>query len=334
MSKDKREIIWCTVVIILMAGVLICKFFVNQYHENMKAKEEYERKKAQEEYGLPCTFTDSLGNEVTVESLDSVVILYGSFAECWINGGGELTGTTEDAIEERNLKIDNSVKIVGTVKEPNLEEIIALNPTLVIMSADIQSQQSLGVSFEQMGIPHAYMRIDVFQDYLDFLKLATTLNDRDDLYYENGIRIEKSIDSILSKVPEDDKKKVLFLRAFSTGAKAKTDDNFACIMLEELGCENIASKHSSLLEELSIEEIIEEDPEYIFVTTMGNEEKALKALEDGIGANPAWNSLSAVNNDKFIVLPKDLFHYKPNARWAESYEYLAKLLYPEVFSEN
>ncbi len=332
--KDKREIIWCAIVITLMACVLIGKFFINQYHDNMKAKEEYERKKAREEAGLPYTFTDALGNEVTIESLDSVVILYGSFAECWINGGGKLTGTTEDAIEERNLKLDNGVEIVGTVKEPNLEEIIALNPTLVIMSADIQSQQTLGVSFEQMGIPYAYMRIDVFQDYLDFLKLATTVNDRDDLYYENGIKVENSIESILTKIPEEDKKKVLFLRAFSTGAKAKTDDNFACIMLEELGCENIASKHPSLLEELSIEEIIEEDPEYIFVTTMGNEEKALKALEEGIGANPAWNSLSAVKNGKFIVLPKELFHYKPNARWAESYEYLARLLYPEFFSKN
>ena len=83
--------------------------------------------------------------------------------------------------------------------------------------------------------------------------------------------------------------------------------------------------------QFTIEEIIEEDPEYIFVTTMGNEEKALKALEDDIGSNPAWNSLYAVKNNKFIVLPKDLFHYKPNARWAESYEYLARILYPEVF---
>ena len=285
------------------------------------------------EDAFPYTFTDALGNEVTVKSLDSVVILYGSFADAWINGGGSLTGTTKDAIEERGLALGDKVKIVGTVKEPNLEEIIALNPTLVIMSADIESQQKLGKSFEQMGIPYAYMRIDVFDDYLDFLKLATKLNDRNDLYVSNGLDIKKRIDEILNKVPQDKKVKILFLRAFSSGAKAKTFDNFTGIMLDELGTENIAAKYPSLLKELSIEAIVKEDPDYIFVTTMGDEDKAIEALREGIGSNPVWQSLTAIKNDKLIVLPKDLFHYKPNARWAESYEYLAKILYPEVFAQ-
>jgi len=280
---------------------------------------------------LPYTFTDALGNEVTVKSLDSVVVLYGSFAEGWIDGGGSLTGTTKDAVEERGMVLGDDVKIVGTVKEPNLEDIIALKPTFVIMSADIEKQREFGASFESMGIPYAYMRIDVFDDYLNFLKISTELNGRADLYELNGVEVEQRIKALIEKLPENDSKKILFLRAFSTGAKAKTDDNFTGIMLNELGCENIALKHPSLLEELSIEAIMEENPDYIFVTTMGNEEKALKAFSEGIGSNPAWNTLTAVKNDRFIVLPKELFHYKPNARWAESYEYLAKILYPEIF---
>ena len=62
-------------------------------------------------------------------------------------------------------------------------------------------------------------------------------------------------------------------------------------------------------------------------------QKALDALAAGIQANPAWNSLSAVQNGRYVVLPSDLFHYKPNARWGESYEYLAKILYPQVMGD-
>lgn len=29
-------------------------------------------------------------------------------------------------------------------------------------------------------------------------------------------------------------------------------------------------------------------------------------------------------------LPKELFQFKPNARWDEAYRYLAQLLYPEI----
>ena len=77
--------------------------------------------------------------------------------------------------------------------------------------------------------------------------------------------------------------------------------------------------------------IIAEDPDYIFVTTMGDSQKAIDALKAGIESNPAWGSLSAVQNGRYLILPKDLFHYKPNARWAESYEYLARILYPDLF---
>lgn len=328
-EKNSRSIIYLLCGLLLVAVIL--SFSLRIFFMNKETATEYISETSGRVF--PYTFIDYLGNKVTVRSLDSVVILYGSFAEAWINGGGSITGTTQDAVAERKLELGKEVKIVGSVKEPNLEEIIALNPTLVIMSADVASQRKLGESFKQMDIPHAYIQIDVFEDYLDFLRLAADLNGREDLYQRNGLEVKAKIDNILSKIPEDKEKSILFLRAFSTGAKAKTDDNFVGIMLEELGTDNIASRCPSLLEELSIEEIIKEDPEYIFVTTMGDEDRALEALQKGIGANPAWKSLSAVKNDKFIVLPKELFHYKPNARWNESYEYLAKLLYPEVFSE-
>ena len=64
---------------------------------------------------------------------------------------------------------------------------------------------------------------------------------------------------------------------------------------------------------------------------MGNSEKAIQALKDGIEQNPAWSGLTAVKNDRYIVLPKELFHYKPNARWGESYEFIAKILFPDQF---
>ena len=74
-----------------------------------------------------------------------------------------------------------------------------------------------------------------------------------------------------------------------------------------------------------------DDPDYIFAVPMGDTEKSLQALKDNIESNPAWASLSAVQNGRYVILPKDLFHYKPNARWGESYEYLAKILYPDLF---
>jgi iron complex transport system substrate-binding protein len=68
--------------------------------------------------------------------------------------------------------------------------------------------------------------------------------------------------------------------------------------------------------------------------TMGSrEEAALDYMEQNFESNPAWAELTAVQEDHYVLLPKELFHYKPNARWGESYAYLAKILYPELAAE-
>jgi iron complex transport system substrate-binding protein len=100
-------------------------------------------------------------------------------------------------------------------------------------------------------------------------------------------------------------------------------------MLGELGAHNIADDAPVLLDGLSLEEIILRDPDYIFLTTMGNE-AAAKAYIEELFSQDGWKELDAVKNNCYAFLPKELFHFKPNARWAEAYELLAKLLYPEL----
>ena len=67
------------------------------------------------------------------------------------------------------------------------------------------------------------------------------------------------------------------------------------------------------------------NPDFIFISTMGKEEAAI-AYMDSLFSDSAWQELDAVKNGKYAYLPKELFQYKPNARWYEAYEYLADLL--------
>ncbi|MBG0765459.1 MAG: ABC transporter substrate-binding protein, partial [Tissierellales bacterium] len=49
-------------------------------------------------------------------------------------------------------------------------------------------------------------------------------------------------------------------------------------------------------------------------------------------SNDAWNSLTAVKEGRVYYLPKDLYLYKPNARYPEAFKGLAEIVYPEVFT--
>lgn len=278
--------------------------------------------------------TDALGNKVVLKDKpERVVSLVGSYAEIWTLAGGNLVGVTDDVEKENRMEITDDIKVVGTIKEPNVEEVLALNPDFVLLTTDVESHLKIAETLEKANISYAFFKVEEFEDYLDMLKVCTDIIERKDLYEENGLKVEKEIEDILSKVDSEieEKPTVLFVRAFSSGAKAKKDDNMTCTMLDNLATINIAAKHESLLEDLSIEEIIEEDPDFIFVTTMGDEQKAIDGLKNGIETNPAWSNLSAVKNDRYILLPKQLFHYKPNNRWGESYGYLAEIIYPEIF---
>lgn len=272
---------------------------------------------------------DSNGTVFSVPDDPRVVSLYASYSEAWLLAGGSLAGVTDDVISERGLDVGNAA-VIGTVKEPSAEEIIALNPDLVILSSDITAHGDVKDVLENAGLSCAFYRVDTFEDYAFQMEQFCGVTGRRDLYEKNVTEVKAQIDSVLDRFSHwKEEPRVLLMRAFSTGVKAKTDDELAGAILKELGCRNIADDHPSMLEDLSLEEVILEDPDYIFVTTMGSHKKALEYLDGLIEKNRAWQGLSAVQNGRYIVLPQELFHYKPNDRWGDTYQYLADILWPE-----
>ena len=122
----------------------------------------------------------------------------------------------------------------------------------------------------------------------------------------------------------DNEKSVLLLRTSSSFVKAKgSSGTILGEMLKDLGCINIADSDNSLLENLSLECVIKNEPNYIFVVTMGSDtEAAYNSINKMFEKNPAWKSLKAYKEERFFIMDKSLFNIKPNARWALAYEVL------------
>lgn len=279
---------------------------------------------------------DSSNHTVTVKKAPkNVVALSSSFAQLWLLSGGKLTGVSSDAVDERNIGVPkNDVEIVGTAMKPNPEKIIALHPDLVILSKDMSSNMGMTQMLDKSGIPYYICKVETLDDYLSTLKKFVSITGEEKNYKENGEKIQEKVTKLLHLLPNSNKTppSALVLRAFSSGVNVLSDDNAACNILSDIGVVNIAKDNSSLLKELSIEAIIKENPDYIFVVTMGsNKESAAASLKKSLTSNPAWDNLKAVKNNNVFILPKELFEYKPNSRWGDSYEYLLKIIYPEIY---
>ena len=280
-------------------------------------------------------FTDALGREVSVpKEPERVAALIGSFADVWMLAGGSVCATAEDAWDDFDLELPDAVNI-GGAHSPNLELIFSANPDFVIASASTSSNVEMLETLETAGITVAYFDVDNFEDYLAMLNICTDITGRKDLYERNGMKLQFQIEVIKQEMSEqpltEEQKTVLLLRAHSGSVKAKgSEGTILGEMLADLGCINIADSDTSLLEALSVESIIRQEPYRIFVVTMGNDtQKAMDNFYQMMEENPAWGTLEAVAEGRVHIMDRKLFNIKPNADWAESYEKLSKILRTE-----
>lgn len=273
-------------------------------------------------------FTDSLGRVVRLSQKPlRVVALSASYAETWLLAGGTLVGTTSDAHTRPDFTLSEEVATIGTIKDPNSEAIISLEPDFVLLSTDIPSHLALSPLLTGCGIPHAFFHVEEMDDYLRMLDICTTLTGNKENYQTNGVEVQQSVTALLTKQAyQEDSQTYLLLRCYSTTVKAKGEDLMLSRMLSDLGLTNLTERYPSLLEDLSMEAIVWEEPTYIFVIPMGDETAALATMDHMLVSNRAFASLEAVQNGRYHLLPKNLFHYKPNNRWGDSYAYLANIL--------
>ena len=280
--------------------------------------------------GTYLTFTDSTGERVALDARPvRVAVLFSSFAEMWTLAGGEVSVSVGESVERGFCDSDTPLVDSGAGKTVNTELLVAQKPDLVIGSADVEAQVRAAELMRELGIPCALFRVESFSDYLQVLKIMTDITGDRAAYQTHGLAVKAEIDALLAELPTDAEQEILFIRAGSSRSSTRakgSEMHFAAAMLRELGCTNVADNAPVLLDGLSVEEILRADPDAIFVSTMGDAERARASMES-ILREETWQSLSAVRAGRVYYLPKELFQFKPNARWGEAYRMLAEIVY-------
>lgn len=276
-------------------------------------------------------FTDALGQEFSIDAPERVAVMIGSFADVWVLAGGEdaMVATANDAWESYGLELGEDVVNIGSPMKPNVELVLGEEPDLIIASSLSPSNLELQETFRSAGISAAYFDVSSFQDYLDLLELFTRLTGHLENYETYGAAVKAQVDgAVQRRAVYDYIPTVLTIQVSGSSIKVKnSEDNVLGPMLKDLGCLNIADGDDSLLEDLSLEAILQLDPGYIFAVYHGTDEAAAQAnLEESLLSNPAWASLSAVQRGDFHILERRMYSLKPNALWGDAYEQLADIL--------
>lgn len=290
------------------------------------------------EEGAPWyRFVDSAGNEVALDAPPQrVAVLLSSYAEIWTLAGGTVGVTVGDSVKRGFCPADTPLVDKGAGMSIDVEKLVSLQPDFVIASSDMPAQVEAVNRLKGAQIPCALFVEETIDDYLFMLKIFTDLNDAPDRYRQYGTEVKAQADAVLRAGAEaaagrEEPVSVLFVRAGSGGSstRAKTADNhFVGIMLRELSTVNIADAAKELSESLSLEHVVVNNPDRILIVPQGDEDAAI-AYMNSVLLQPGWRDLDAVRQGNVTFLPKDLFHFKPNARWAEAYRMLAETVYGE-----
>ncbi|HHX61399.1 MAG TPA: ABC transporter substrate-binding protein [Epulopiscium sp.] len=216
----------------------------------------------------------------------------------------------------------SEVPSIGSLSEPNVEKILELQPDIVFASAHFK--EDIAKNLEDLGIQIVVIyNAEDFNGSYDSINRVGELINAKDKSQELVVSLEKEIEAISEKVKEHEMPKVYYVVGFGKdGDYTATGDTFVARMIEVAGGENIAKDATGW--KYSLEKIIEEDPEYIFISQNYGMKEAFELAE-------GYKALSAVKNNKVIEIDDDLLN-RQGPRLAQGVESLAKILHPDLFN--
>lgn len=269
----------------------------------------------------PVTFTDGMEREVTIESEPmTIVTMAPSMTEMIyaLGLGDRLVGRTDYCnFPEEALNVET----IGSLREPNLEAIIALNPDLILMST--HASEEVLAKLEEAGLTTAIL---IAQENFDGVYEIINQSSMIFNVEEKGLALieemKADVDSVLTAVEGLDKKSVYYVVGFGEyGDYTATGDTFIHEMLEMAGGTNIAVDGEGW--SYNLESIIANDPEYVICSENWDTKATLEQTE-------GYMDLTAVKDGKLLEINQDLLS-RQGPRLAKGLKAIAEILHPEAF---
>lgn len=210
-----------------------------------------------------------------------------------------------------------SVESIGTIMEPNIERIILLRPTLVLVS-ELTAPTHVK-SLEKSGLNvHQIVPAESLEGTYQLIEEIGELTERQMEAEERISEMKERIESVRGKVegiPECERKSCVFLISWGKGGTwAATGDTYLGELIEMAGGINAAREGSFW--SISNELLARENPDIIFVP---EEAASLKSSD----------ILPALTG-KVVAIDGDMAE-RQGIRSADAVAIIAESLYPEYF---
>jgi iron complex transport system substrate-binding protein len=215
---------------------------------------------------------------------------------------------------------------VGGVVDPNLEEIAALHPDLVLVTKDANRLETVR-ALETVGIPsYASNPRKIAEILTSTEKLADVLN-VSDAGKTVADDMQRRLNALRARLNGVAPKNVLFV-VWTEPLISVGKDTFIADAVEKAGAVSIVDSAQNW-PQVNLEEVARLQPDYLIFAHSGSD--VVDHGLDSLANLPGWHILNAVRAHHYAVVSDAVI--RPAPRIISAIEDLAKQLHPEAFAE-
>lgn len=264
--------------------------------------------------------------EETTEKKPSVVAATVSGAQVLDKLDANVVGvpTTKMTLPEK-LK---GLPEVGQAMSPDLEIVASLEPDVFVM--DNVFKEKVEESMKKYDLDTFYFDTSTYTNFLTSIeKLGAKIGQEKEA--TKVINELKDVEKEAAKNKKGEAPKVAIIFGGGENFMLATESSYLGDLVKTVGAKNITNNLDTSVKspyiQFSLEQILEQNPDYILRFAHGEIEQTKKAFDSAFDKNPAYKELDAVKNNKVIDLDPSIFNVSANLQVKEAIKTLGETLY-------
>ena len=286
---------------------------------------EDDQDKTQEE-AAGVTVTDMTGREITLEkAAERIVALTASDCEIIyaLGAGDKLVGRGEYCDYPAEVM---DVPSVQSGYDTNIEQILALEPQVLVMSTMAQSEEQIQ-QLENAGVKVVVSDAQDIQGVYEAIRMIGKLLGKDNEAETICSSMQATFDAVSGQVAADGEEKTVYFEVspLEYGLWTAGSHTFMDEIAQMLGLKNAFADVEGWAA-ISEEQVLERNPDYIVTISMYFGEGPTP--EEEIASRAGWENVTAVKNGKILNLQNNELS-RPAPRLADG----AQAMYDFVYGE-